>query len=212
MPDMELDDLKATWQQENQENLHLNKKNMEELQLILKNKTKNTLTGIKGKYERIINFLFIGVILNIIINPFLHFLLGDGGQVFRLTFGGLLSLTTIIVVCFAVILFYWIKYKSIEPNVEGNDIKNTINDNINRLRKSLRQEILFIIALVVSTFIAARASSQFLGNGQFEDIFRTDIILSILVGFSIMGYYIYKRTIAYKKHIQELHQYLTELD
>src|SRR5688572_24334378 len=102
---MELDDLKINWQKESTQNLEHNKQTMEQLQLVLKEKTTATLSGMKKKYQKIITLLIIGVIANIIISPFLHFLLGDDGPVFRLTYSGLLSVMTLVVICLVVILF-----------------------------------------------------------------------------------------------------------
>lgn len=47
---MELDDLKAGWQKETDTHSQLNKKNMEQLQLILKEKTSATLIGVKKNF------------------------------------------------------------------------------------------------------------------------------------------------------------------
>src|SRR3546814_5699778 len=106
---MELEDLKNNWRKESTENLVLNTQSMEQLQSILKEKTSGTLKGMKKKYERIISFLLAGILLNVLINPFLHFLLGDEGPIFRITFGGLLSLITLIAICVIVVFFYWLK-------------------------------------------------------------------------------------------------------
>ena len=209
---MELDDLKARWQKETKENLHLNKQSMEQLQGILKDKTSNTLTGVKRKYERIISFLMIGIFLNILISPFLHFLLGDEGPVFRLTFSGLLSLITVMIMGLIVLFFYWRKYSKFNAEVINDDLRKVLRDNISKLKGSLKHEIWFITILFASIFILGRASSQFLGNGDFGDIFRKDILLAMLAGFLIMGFYIYKRISAYRKNIKELQEYLSKLD
>ena len=209
---MELDDLKARWRKETEENEHLNKQAMEQLQAILRTKTSGTLAGVKEKYARIISLLTIGLLINVLISPFLHFLLGDDGPVFRLTVGGLLSLVTLLVVGLLVIFFYWRKYKQLESNAVDENLKKALIDNINSLTRSLRQEIYFIVALFASVFILARGASQYLGNGDFGDIFHIDILLSMLVGLSIMAFYIYKRVSAYKKNIAELKKYLSEFE
>ena len=185
---------------------------MEQLQAILRTKTSGTLAGVKEKYARIISLLTIGLLLNVLISPFLHFLLGDDGPVFRLTVGGLLSLVTLLVVGLLVIFFYWRKYKQLEGNAVDENLKKALMDNINRLRRSLRQEIYFIVALFAGVFILARGASQYLGNGDFGDIFHIDILLSMLAGLSIMAFYIYKRVSAYQKNIVELQKYLSEFE
>ncbi len=209
---MELDDLKARWHKEAEENEHLNKQAMEQLQAILRTKTSGTLAGVKEKYSRIISLLTIGLLINVLISPFLHFLLGDDGPVFRLTVGGLLSLVTLLVVGLFVIFFYWRKYKQLEGNAVDENLKKALMDNINRLRQSLRHEIYFIVALFAGVFILAREASQYLGNGDFGDIFHIDILLSMFVGLSIMAFYIYKRVSAYQKNIAELKKYLSEFE
>jgi len=209
---MELDDLKARWRKETEENEHLNKQAMEQLQAILRTKTSGTLAGVKEKYARIISLLTIGLLINVLISPFLHFLLGNDGPVFRLTIGGLVSLVTLLVVGLVVIFFYWRKYKQLESNAVDENLKKALMDNIDRLRRSLRQEIYFMVALFAGLFVLARGASQYLGNGDFGDIFHIDILLSMLVGLSIMAFYVYKRVSAYKKNIAELKKYLSEFE
>lgn len=102
---MELDDLKANWQQETKQNLDKNTQRMEQLKLVLQKRTTSTLTVLKKKYEKIITFLILGTFANVLVNPFLHFILGDKGPIFRITFGGVLSLLTMVIVCLIVIFF-----------------------------------------------------------------------------------------------------------
>lgn len=57
-----------------------------------------------------------------------------------------------------------------------------------------------------------RITSQYLGNGEFWDIFRLDIALAMLAGFAIMVFFIYKRSITYKRNIKDLQHYLDEFE
>ncbi len=205
---MELDDLKTKWQKESTQNLEHNKQTMEQLQLILKEKTVDTLSGMKKKYQKIIKLLIIGVTANVILNPFLHFLLGDDGPVFRLTFSGIFTIITFVAICLVVIFFYWVKFKS-KPVVNTN-LEVTLSQNIDGLKKSLKQEVVFIIALFVILFTIARMTSQYLGNGDFGDIFHTDIMLAIGAGALMFTFYVYKRVSFYNRNIDELQQYLNE--
>lgn len=205
---MELDDLKIKWQKESTQNLEHNKQTMEQLQLILEEKTSAALSGMKKKYEKIIRLLIIGVTANIILSPFLHFLLGDDGPVFRLTYPGLLSIMTLVVICLVVIFFYWIKFKS-KPVINTN-LEVTLSQNIDSLNRSLKQEVVFILTLFFMLFIVARMTSQYLGNGAFGDIFHTDIMLAIGAGILMFAFYLYKRVTFYNKNINELQQYLNE--
>jgi len=207
---MELEDLKNNWRKESKENLVLNTQSMEQLQSILKEKTRGTLKGMKKKYERIITFLLIGILLNVLISPFLHFLLGDEGPVFRITTGGLLSLITLIVICIIVISFYWLKVLSIKTENPDGELKSVLVKQIDNLNRSLRQEVCFITAIFIFLFIIGRATSQYLGNGNFWDIFHLDILLAMLAAICILGFYIYKRISFYKKNIHEFQKYLDE--
>ena len=209
---MELDDLKIKWQKESTKNLEVNKQTMEQLQHILKEKTNVTLSGMKKKYEKVITLLLIGVIINIILSPFLHFLLGDEGPVFRLTYSGLLSILTVVVVCLVVMLFYWIKFKSIPATGVNTNLKLTLSRNINSLKKSLRQEISFIIAIFITLFVISRMVSQYLGNGNFGDIFHKDIMLAMGAAVLMFAFYMYKRVRFYRHNINELQQYLNEYE
>ncbi len=209
---MELDDLKVNWQKESTQNFEFNKQSVEQLQSILKEKTTSTLLGMKSKYEKIITLLLIGLVVNIIVSPFLHFLLGDDGPVFRLTYSGLLTSMTFVVICLVVIFFYWIKFKSMPVTVTDPELKITLSQNINSMKRSLKQEVAFIIALFVILFTIGRITSQFLGNGAFGDIFHTDIMLAIGAGVLMFSFYVYKRVKFYNRNINELQQYLKEYE
>jgi hypothetical protein len=209
---MDLDDLKAGWQRETEKNLQLNKQSMEQLQLMLQEKSAGALTGIKKKYEKIISLLLVGILLNVVVSPFLHFLLGDDGPVFRITFGGLVSLATIVVLGLVVILFYWLKYTNLETTLPATNLKSSLITSIAGLQKSMRQEIYFIISLFLILFISARFSSEYLGHGSFWDISHPDILLALLTAVILFGFYIFKRVLFYKKHIRELQQYLAEFN
>lgn len=205
---MELDDLKVNWQKESTQNLEHNKQTMEQLQLILKEKTTATLSGMKKKYKTIIKLLIIGVTANVILSPFLHFLLGDDGPVFRLTYSGIFSIITFVMICLVVILFYWVKYRS--TTVVNANLEVTLSQNIDSLKRSLKLEVTFIIALFFMLFIIGRMTSQYLGNGAFGDIFHTDIMLAIGAGVLMFAFYVYKRVKFYNRNISELQQYLNE--
>src|SRR5690606_35202339 len=183
---MELEDLKNNWRKESTENLVLNTQSMEQLQSILKEKTSRTLKGMKKKYERIITFLLVGILLNVLINPFLHFLLGDEGPVFRITTGGLLSLITLVVICIIVILFYWIKVLSIKTESPDGELKSVLIKQVDSLNRSLRQEIYFITAIFIFLFIIGRATSQYLGNCNFWDIFYIGILLAMFAAIFVL--------------------------
>jgi len=208
---MDLEELKNRWQTESDKNINLNKKSMEQLELLLKEKTSRTLLGIKERYRGLISYLMIGLLFNIIISPFLHYFLGDEGPVFRLTFGGLLSLAVILTTGLIVLFFYWIKYTNLKTDLTQLDVRTALNDHLAKQKKSLRQEVFLILAIFASLFVVARLSSQYLGHGDFQDIFRKDILSALGIGLLIMGFYIFKRWQMYSRNIKQLRGYLNEL-
>lgn len=209
---MELDDLKASWQHENYKP-SLKPKNMEELSVILKAKTSGIIKGVKSKYEFAISVLFIGMLLNIIVSPFLLWLLGEPGPVFRMpNYKSLSSLFIVILMFMVILFFYWLKYISVQKESASDNIQLALMEHINKLKKSLRQEVFFLLSFFVVFFIIARTHSQMLGNGDFWDIFRKDILISMLLATSFFAVLIYRRTKHYNMNINELQSYLSEYD
>ncbi len=207
---MELDELKDKWQKENVEHSQLNQKNMEQLQLILQKKTSGVLVNIKKKYEKIISILLVGMFANILISPFLHWILGEEGPVFRMP--SLLPLLTVILLCIIILIFYWIKYISFNSNIVENDLKTSLAESIRNLKRSFRHEAWFLIVLFFGLFIAGRSTSQAEGNGEFWDIFRMDIMFSLLAGCLLFAFALFLRSKQYKKNISELEGYLSEFN
>lgn len=207
---MELDDLKDKWYKETVENSQLNQKNMEQLQFILKKKTSGVLFKIKKKYEKIISILLVGLFANILISPFLHWILGEEGPVFRMP--SLLPLLTVIILCMIILIFYWIKYISFNTNIVENDLKTSLTETIRNLKRSFRHEAWFLIILFIGLFTAGRSTSQAEGNGDFWDIFRTDIMLSMFTGCLLFAFVLFLRSKHYKMNIGELEGYLSEFN
>jgi hypothetical protein len=207
---MDLDSLKTSWQKETEDYTQLNQKDMEQLHLILKEKTAGVMINVKKKYETIISMVMMGMFLNILISPFLHWLLGDPGPVFRMP--SLLSLLTIITACLVILIFYRIKYISLKTTVAVDDLKLALTDNIDQLKRSFKYEVQFLIALFILLMIIARMQSQYRGNGDFGDIFRLDIMLSILAGCALLTFGLLRRKRQYDRNIAELQQYLNELE
>lgn len=137
-------------------------------------------------------------------------MLGDEGPVFRMP--SLSSLLTFLIFALVLLSFFWIKYISLDTSIQHGDLKVTIIEAINKLRKSFRHEAFFLVILFVLLFVTARIFSQINGNGMFWDIFRKDILLSLMAGLSIFGFYIFKRYRHYKRNILELKIYLLEFE
>jgi hypothetical protein len=209
---MDFDELKNRWQAESDKNIHINEQSMEQLHVMLKEKTAQTLNGIKEKYKGIISYLMIGLLANIAISPFLHYLLGDGKPVFRITTGGLLSMVVILSVGLITVFFYWIRYATLSTELISADIKSTLKENIVKLQKAFIQETIFILFIFVTLFVAGRLTSEYLGNGDFGDIFRKDILIALSLAIVIMCFYIFKRKQMYNRNINQLKGFLNELE
>ena len=209
---MDLDELKNRWQAESDKNIDSNKQSMEQLQLMLKEKTAEALNGIKEKYKRIISYLMMGLLANMAVSPFLHYLLGDGKPVFRITTGGLLSMVVILSIGLITVFFYWVRYAGFNTDLVSADIKTALKENITKLKRAFIQETVFILAIFTALFVAGRLSSQYLGHGAFGDIFRRDILIALGSAIAIMCFYIFKRRQMYNRNIRQLTNYLSELE
>jgi hypothetical protein len=208
--EMDINDLKTRWQQESDQNLTNNHKNMEQLQAIIEKKSAGTLGGVKQKYARIITFLLCGLLFNVLINPFLHFLLGDEGPVFRITEGGLLAIAVLLIAGLLVVLFYWTKYRSMDTSPDG-DLAGNLRRNIRILKRDMLVESAFIVALFALVFVAARAGSAYLGHGAFWEIGKKDVMLALCAGIGVMGFYVWRRWRTLRQGVKELEGYLGEL-
>jgi hypothetical protein len=202
--------LKSTWQKETDAYSQANKKDMEQLQLILKEKTSGVLVKVKKKYEAIISMILAGTFLNILLSPFLHWLLGEPGPVMRMP--PLLSLLTVIMICLIILFFYWMKYISLKTTIPADDLKLTLAEKIRELKQSFKHELYFLSVLFVVLFIIGRMVSQYNGNGNFEDIFRTDILLAMLGATLLLVFGLVRRKKQYDSNIHELKQYLSEFE
>jgi len=207
---MDLDHLKASWQKETEIYSQVNKKDMEQLQLILKEETAGVMVSVKKRYEKIITMIMIGTFLNILISPFLRWLLGDPGPVMRMP--SPLSLMLVVVTCLVVLSFYWMKYVSLKTIIPEDDLKLTLAEHIRQLERSFKHEAYFFCILLVLLIISGRMVSQHNGNGDFGDIFRIDIMLAMLVATILLLFGLLRRKKQYDRNINELNKYLSEFD
>lgn len=211
---MELDDFKARWQKKNEQTSPLNEKNMEQIQGILREKTSGVLANVKKKYESIISIVLISLLGNLLLSPFLPWLLGVDGPIFSLPteLGRVLSLLVVLSLGIAIVFFYWLKYTSVSTTLTSHDMKTILAENIKKLEKSMRHEIYFCLGAFITLFVVARSQSQWMGYGDFWDIFRTGILVALLAAISLIGYYLFYKIKQYQQHIRELKQYLAEFD
>lgn len=209
---MELDDLKASWQEKNANYSQLNKKNMEQLQIILKEKTAGVMSSVKKRYEATISYVLTGTVGTLVLVGFVPWLLGVDGPIYNLptSLNQALNIIVVLLLGLSIVFFYWIKYTSMEQFLDSQDMKSTLSRSIQKLKKSNNQEIFFTVSLTLAWMTIARMHSHFAGYGNFWDILRFDILLSFLVAVALVGYYLVKRTGQYRMLIQELQEYLKE--
>src|SRR5690606_36165130 len=77
-----LDDLKKGWKERTTAHAELNSKNMEQLELILKQKTSGLLNTVKAKYGSLISYMLIGIFFTLIFIGFVPWLTGQDVPVY----------------------------------------------------------------------------------------------------------------------------------
>ncbi len=187
---------------------------MEQLELILKQKTVGMLNTVKTRYGRLISYMLIIIFVTLIVSGFLPWLMGQDVPVYvwPTTVDRALNMLVSIFLALTFVFFYWLKYTAMEATFDGEDIKQAVEKSIAKLRRSLRHEILFVIALFFGWLTIARFHAQVAGHGDFWDILHLDIILAIGALVVFLGSYLVVRYRAYKKYISELKGYLEEFE
>jgi len=211
---MELDDLKKGWKEKTTEHLKLNNKNMEQLELILKQKTSGMLNKVKTRYGMLISYMLIAIFFSMILSGFTPWLMGQEGSVYTwpTTLDRALNMLVSVFLALTFIFFYWLKYTAMEVVFDGEDIKQAVKKNVQKLRRSLAHEVLYVLALFFGWVTIARFHSQVAGYGDFWDILHMDILLAIGALVVFLGVYLIVRYREYKKYISELKGYLEEFE
>jgi len=211
---MELDDLKKGWNERTSEHSKLNNKNMEQLELILKQKTSGILNHVKTRYGRLISYMLVIIFPTLILSGFLPWLFGQDVPVYRwpITLSQALNMLVIVFLALTFVFFYWLKYTTMEVAFGGEDIKQGVKKSIEKLGRSLRHEVLFGITLFFGWVTIARSHAQVSGYGDFWDILHLDILLAIGAMVVFLGVYLIVRYREYKKYILELKGYLEEFE
>jgi hypothetical protein len=207
---MDLDDLKATWQQETQHYLQSNKKDMEQLQLILKERTNDVMSGVRKKYNAIILLAVIWTLGNNLLAPLLDYWLKGGvGVIFSEK--KLLRFAVDALLCLLVVCFYRLKYAHLKNDVSADNLYVTLNTNIQYLKNSLKQEIYFIAGICFLFLIISVTLGAY--EGKLPHTTGTVIIAiwAILILFGMALWLILKRKRYYKRNIAQLKHYLAEL-
>ena len=211
---MELDDLKKGWQKRTTEQSKTNTKNVEQLEIMLKQKTSGVLNNVKKNYGSLISYVLVAIMFTLILSGFAPWLMGQEGPVYRwpTTLDRALTMLVIAGLALTFIFFYWIKYTAMETEIIGTDIKQTLQMNIEKLRNSLIHEVLYVTALFFGWMTIARFHSQVAGHGEFWDILHNDILLAIGSLAILLIVYLVVRYRQYRKHIHELREYVEEYD
>ena len=187
---------------------------MEQLELILKQKTSGILNHVKTRYGRLISYMLVIIFPTLIVSGFLPWLLGQEVPVYTwpTTLDQALNMLVIVFFSLTFVFFYWLKYTAMEVAFDGEDIKQAMKKNIGKLRRSLRHEVLFVITLFFGWVTIARSHSQVSGYGDFWDILHLDILLAIGAMVVFLGGYLIVRYREYQKYISELEGYLEEFE
>lgn len=187
---------------------------MEQIEMILKQKTSDLVNKVKTSYESLISYVLVSIAFSLVFMGFIPWLLGQDGPVYHwpTTFDRALNMLVIVVLGLTFIFFYWVKYKAIATVFEGPDIKQGLIRNIEKLRNAFMHEVIYVIALFMGWFTIARFHSQVAGYGEFWDILHPDILLAIGAMTIFLGSYLIVRYRLYKKYISELKGYLEEFE
>jgi hypothetical protein len=196
---MELDDLKAGWKKETASEIEIRRKDMDQLQSMLHNKTTDLLTRIRKRYEMIISCLLISVLLYTIIHPVISDDFTYPGSTSGFVKGMLLYIL--------VVFFYWLKLVSVNNLNPSNEIKDRLSQMLRMLRRNLRIEMGFVVLV----FTGGPLVSRFVYHGKaFTDLDDIGVRIAVPAGILLLGLILYIIRNRYAKNIRELEGYLAE--
>ncbi|HEY4653148.1 MAG TPA: hypothetical protein VIH22_01470 [Cyclobacteriaceae bacterium] len=196
---MELDDLKAGWKKETASEIEIRRKDMDQLQSMLHNKTTDLLTRIRKRYEMIISCLLISVLLYTIIHPVISDDFTYPGSTSGFVKGMLLYIL--------VVFFYWLKLVSVNNLNPSNEIKDRLSQMLRMLRRNLRIEMGFVVLV----FTGGPLVSRFVYHGKaFTDLDDIGVRIAVPAGILLLGVILYIIRNRYTKNIRELEGYLAE--
>jgi hypothetical protein len=195
---MELDDLKAKWQQETATSAQLNAKTMHQIETVLNGKALDMIASLQLKYEKIISRMLIGMLLIIFGFPFLS----DG-----FTYPGSVNgFAKAMFFYLVLIMFYWAKLTSVNHLELSDQIKERLEQVLRLLNKNLRIELLFVLVFFVGFIVVGRF---FYGHGL-EGIFKPEVVVDSGIGVFFTACVLFLINKHYKKQISEFEQYLEE--
>ncbi|GAA4427911.1 hypothetical protein GCM10023188_11560 [Pontibacter saemangeumensis] len=197
---MELDDLKATWQRETENNAHLPYKTMEQLQQILNSRTEDMVTSLKRKYEKIISIMLGGMLLFVLVHPIL-----TDGFTYPGSINGFVKAMFFYVV---LLIFYWQKLKNINHLQLSDHIKERMEQLLLMLQRNYRTEVIFVVAFFVGVIFIGRF---FYGKGL-QDLDDTGVLIGLPLAILFSGAMVYLIIRRYRGKIKEMKAYLAEYE
>lgn len=195
---MELDDLKAKWQHETAASSHLTPSAMQQIEAVLNGKALDMIASLKRKYERIISRMLVGMLLIVLVFPFLS----DG---FSYP-GSVNGFAKAMFFYLVLILFYWAKLRSVNHLELSDQIKKRLEQLLLVLRANLRIERLFVVLFFVAFMIAGRF---FYGHGL-DGILKPEVVAGSGIAVLFTAFILNLISRNYKKQISELEEYLDE--
>lgn len=196
---MELDDLKAGWEKETDYQIGSGRKDINQLQFMLHNKTGDMLTRIRKRYEMIISCLLISVMIYALVHPVISDDFNYPGSTSGFVKGMLLYML--------VLLFYWLKLVTINNLSLSDLIKERLEQMLRLQKRSLRTEAGFIVL----AFIGGPLVSRFVYHGKgFTDLDDPGVRMALPVGLLLMGVILFVIIKRHNRNIHELQKYLAE--
>lgn len=197
---MELDDLKAAWQNDAVNYTKANIKNAQYLQEVLNGKTADLITSMKKRYEKIISAMLGSMILMVLVFP----MLSDG-----FTYPGSVNgFAKAMFFYLVLIIFYWVKLKIVNHLELSDHLKERMEQLLKLLRKNLRMEVTFGLLFFMGLLLIGRF---FYGKGL-ENLNDTGFLIGLPLSVLMVGILIFLINKRYKKQITELETYLAEYD
>ena len=197
---MELDDLKAGWQQEITIHSQSNIKTMEQIQLLLDGKTADLITSMKKKYEKIISIMLGGMLLAILFHPII-----TDGFTYPGSINGFVKMMFFYLI---LILFYWEKLKSVNHISLSDHLKERMEQLLKMLQRNLKIEVGFVVCFFVAVIVISRF---FYGKGL-EHLDDRGVVIGFPLAILTTGTMIYLIRRRYNRQITELKAYLAEYE
>jgi hypothetical protein len=195
---MDLDNLKAKWQQDTGRHAEQNKTTMEELHRLLHGKTFDFITATRKKYEKIISIMLMTMMVSVLMQP----IISDG-----FTFPGSVSGFVKLVFFFLVLIFfYWMKLLAISNIQLSDHIKERLTQLIALTEKNKRIEVIFVLCFV-ATMLPVGWFFYGKGMANFSDL---GFQISAPFGLFFLGAFLYAIVRRHNRQLTDLQSLLKE--